>query len=95
MQDQPALSKLIVQDQPVLAELLPLNSQSIVLNLNITTTKADLILNEISGWNPIPPSLLAPFIQQTSINKAFKKDRIFTIAFSTLYLTSLADFNTP
>jgi hypothetical protein len=49
VQDQLALDNPIVQDQPVSAKLPPLNSQSIVLNLNITTTEVDLILNEISG----------------------------------------------
>jgi hypothetical protein len=46
VQDQPALGEPIVQDQPVSAFL---NSQSIVLNLNITTIEVDLILNEISS----------------------------------------------
>ena len=89
------LGELIVQDHLVSAKLLPLNSQSMVLNLNITTTEVDLILNEISGRNPIPPSLSAPSICSTPINEAAGKDRIFAIAFLTLYLTNQADFNTP
>ena len=48
VQDQPILGEPIIQD-PVSAELPPLNSQSIVLNLNITTIEVDLILNEISS----------------------------------------------
>ena len=81
-------------DQPVSAEPPP-NSQSIVPNLNITTTEVDLILNEISGQIPIPPGLPAPSIRQTPIDKAAGKDRIFAIAFPTLYPTGLADFNAP
>src|ERR1700722_3991587 len=66
-----------------------------VPNLNITTTEVDLILNEISGQNPIPPGLPAPSIRQTLIDKASGKDKIFAMAFPTLYPTRLADFNTP
>jgi hypothetical protein len=95
VQDQPALGEPIVQDQPVSAELPPPNSQSMVPNLNITTTEVDLILNEISGRNPIPPGLLAPSIRQTPIDEASGKDRIFAMAFPILYPTSRADFNAP
>jgi hypothetical protein len=49
-------------DQPVSAEPPP-NSQSIVPNLNITTTEVDLILNEISGQILIPPGLPVPSIR--------------------------------
>ena len=95
MQDQPALGESIIQDQLVSTELPPLNSQSMVLNLNITTIEVDLILNEISSWNPIPPSLLAPSIHSTPIDEAVGKDKIFAMVFPTLYLTRLADFNAP
>src|SRR5580700_3760539 len=81
-------------DQPVSAEPPP-NSQSMVPNLNITTTEVDLILNEISGQIPIPPGLPAPSIRQTPIDEAAGRDRIFAIAFPTLYPTRLADFNAP
>ena len=46
---QPALGEPIVQNLLVSAELPPPNSQSIVPNLNITTTEVDLILEEISS----------------------------------------------
>src|SRR5277367_5521744 len=95
VQDQPTSGEPTGQDQPVSAELPPPNSQSMVPNLNITTTEVDLILNEISGRNPIPPSLPAPSIRQTLINEAAGKDRIFAMAFPTLYPTGLADFNVP
>jgi hypothetical protein len=66
-----------------------------VPNLNITTIEVDLILAKICGQNPTPPSLPAPSIRQTLVNKASGRDRIFIIAFLTLYLTGQADFNTP
>jgi ATP-dependent DNA helicase PIF1 len=88
VQDQPT-------DQPVSARLPPPNSQSMVPNLNITTTEVDLILNDISGRNPISPSLPAPSIRSTPIDEASGKDRIFAMAFPTLYPTGLADFNAP
>jgi ATP-dependent DNA helicase PIF1 len=81
--------------EPVSDKLLPPNSQSMVSNLNITTTEVDLILNEISGQNPIPPGLPAPSIHSTPIDEAARKDRIFAMAFPTLYPTGQADFNTP
>jgi len=93
VQDQPISGKPIIQD-PVSAELPPLNSQSMVPNLNITTTEVDLILNELAGRNS-PHRLLAPSIRSTPINEAAGKDRIFAMAFPTLYPTGLADFNTP
>jgi hypothetical protein len=55
--------------------------------------EVDLILNDISGRNPISPSLPAPSIRSTPINEASRKDRIFAIVFPTLYPTGLADFN--
>jgi ATP-dependent DNA helicase PIF1 len=95
VQDQPTSGEPTGQDQPVSAELPPPNSQSMVPNLNITTTEVDLILNEISGQNPIPPGLPAPSIRSTPIDEAAGKDRIFAMAFPTLYPTGLADFNAP
>ena len=92
MQDQPASAEPIVQDQPVSAELPPPNSQSIVPNLNITTIEADLILDELAGRN-LSHGLLAPSIRSTPIDEAARKDRIFAMAFLTLYPTGRADFN--
>jgi hypothetical protein len=64
---------------------LPLpNSVSIVLNLDIMITEADLILQEIARQKPILPIIPVPSIRQTPINKV-----------PTLYPTSKADFNTP
>jgi len=92
---QPASDEPIVQDQPVSAELPPPNSQSMVPNLNITTTEVDLILNELAGRNSPPPGLPAPSIRSTPIDEAAGKDRIFAMAFPTLYPTGQADFNAP
>jgi hypothetical protein len=75
------------QDQPISAELPPPNSQLMVLNLNITTTEIDMIIQGITGWEPSPPSLPAPSIRMTLIEEASGKDRIFATAFPTLYPT--------
>jgi hypothetical protein len=85
-----------VEDQtPTSAELPSPNSYSIVPNLNITTTEVDLIFEEIAGQKRPLPSLPAPSIRQTPVDKASGKDRIFAMAFPTLYPTGQADFNTP
>src|SRR6195952_3364640 len=83
------------QDQPVPAELPPPNSQSMVPNLNITTTETDIIMLEITGQKRTPSSLPAPSIRMTPIDEASGKDHIFAMAFPTLYPTGQADFNTP
>ena len=83
------------QDQPVLADLPPPNSQSMVPNLDITTTEIGLIVQEITGRKLPPPSLPAPSIRMTPIDEASGRDRIFAMAFPTLYPTGRADFNTP
>jgi hypothetical protein len=64
-----------------------------VPNLNITTTEADLIMQQLVDSN-IAPGLPAPSIRQTPIDEASGKDRIFAMAFPTLYPTGQADFNT-
>jgi hypothetical protein len=83
-----------IEDQPV-TDLPPPNSQSIVPNLNITTTEIDLIVQEITGRHLLLPSLLVLSIRNTPIDEASGKDYIFAIAFPTLYPTGRADFNTP
>ncbi|KID81041.1 ATP-dependent DNA helicase PIF1 [Metarhizium guizhouense ARSEF 977] len=83
------------QGQPVSDELPPPNSQSMVPNLNITTTEMDRIMQDITGRKPPPPCLPAPSIRKTPIDEASGKDRIFAMAFPTLYPTGRADFNTP
>jgi hypothetical protein len=83
-----------IEDQPV-TDLPPPNSQSIVPNLNITTTEIDLIVQEITGRHLPLPSLPVPSIRNTPIDEASGKDHIFAMAFPTLYPTGRADFNTP
>jgi len=64
-----------------------------VPNINFSTIEVKLLLVEIFRRAPIPPSLLAPFIRSTPLNKAAGRERIFTMAFPTLYPTGRADFN--
>lgn len=76
-------------------ELRPPNTQSMVPNLAITATEVDLILGEISGQGARLSGLPAPSIRQTPIDEAAGNQRIFAMAFPTLYPTGQADFNTP
>jgi ATP-dependent DNA helicase PIF1 len=87
------IDDLSEQQLPISDELPPPNSQSMVPNLNITTTEADLIMQQLVDSN-IAPGLPAPSIRQTPIDEASGKDRIFAMAFPTLYPTGQADFNT-
>jgi hypothetical protein len=84
-----------VQAPPVSFENAPPNSQSMVPNLNITATEIDLILQEISGPRRTPPGLPAPEVRSTPIDEAAGNERIFAMAFPTLYPTGMADFNAP
>jgi ATP-dependent DNA helicase PIF1 len=84
---------IAVADASVTTDLPPPNSQSMVLNLNVTTTEADTLLASISGRPPLSPGLPAPSIQSTPIDEAAGRERIFAIAFPTLYPSGRADFN--
>ena len=66
-----------------------------VPNLNITTTELDLILQEFSRPRHTPIGLLVPEVRSTPIDEAAGNDRIFAMAFPTLYPTGMADYNTP
>jgi hypothetical protein len=77
----------------VTADLPPSNSQSMVPNLNVTTIEVDLLLADISGRALLPPGLPAPSIRSTPLDKAAGRERIFAMAFPTLYPTGRADFN--
>jgi hypothetical protein len=81
------------QTEPVLDELEPPTTQSMVPNLDVTTTEVDLIIGELSGRNTLPPGLPAPSIRQTPIDEAAGNERVFAMAFPILYLTGMADFN--
>ena len=74
----------------------PVNTQSMVPNLNVTTTEADLIRGELTGRHPQPDQgIPAPSIRMTPLDEASGNERIFTMAFPTLYPTGRADFNSP
>ena len=70
----------------------PPNTQSMVPNLNVTTTEANLIMQQLAGQDT-PPGIPAPSIRHTPVDEASSKDHIFTLAFPTLYPTGRADFN--
>ena len=87
---------VLVSTAPTKHDLPPLNSSSMVLNTNSDSTEQDQIFKEFTGRKrPIPAFLLALSIRITLINKASSTERIFAIAFPTLYPTSQADFNAP
>lgn len=75
---------------PDTGRLPPVNTQSMVPNLHVTTTEADLIRGKLTGHG-IP----APSIRTTPLDEASGNERIFTMAFPTLYPTGRADFNSP
>ena len=67
-----------------------------VLNLNTNIIELDIVLNKLSGRNlPYiePYSLSLSTIWATPLDKVSRKERLFTIAFLTLYLYSIANFN--
>jgi hypothetical protein len=78
---------------PVAADFPPPNSQSMVPNLNVSTTEADILMASLSGRAPLPLGLPAPSIRSTPLDEAVGRERIFAMAFPTLYPTGRADFN--
>ncbi|KIX04030.1 uncharacterized protein Z518_07583 [Rhinocladiella mackenziei CBS 650.93] len=78
---------------PGLADFPPSNSQSMVPNLNVEGTEVDRLLAEISGRALLPPGVPAPSIRSTPFDEAAGRERIFAMAFPTLYPTGRADFN--
>jgi hypothetical protein len=64
-----------------------------VPNLQNNSTKVDIIINEITSRVLVSSGLYFPSIYKTPINKAARGERIFAMAFPTLYLTGKADFN--
>ena len=69
------------------------NSKSTVLNSCPEVTKVNQILQKLIGKNQRSINVLALDICTTLIDKAAKRERIFAIAFLTLYPNSLANFN--
>jgi hypothetical protein len=95
-EDIPDLSELPTDPTaPVTDELPPPNTQSMVPNLNTITTEVDLIREQLADLPPEPRSVPAPSIRQTPLDEASDNERLFTIAFLTLYPTGAADFNSP
>jgi Helitron helicase-like domain at N-terminus len=82
-------------EPPVTDDLLPPNTQSMVPNLNITQTEVELIIEGVTGQAIPPLGVRAPSIRLTPIDEAAGKDRLFTMAFPTLYPTGRADYNAP
>jgi len=74
----------------------PVNSQSMVPNLHVAATEADLIRGGLTGCDPQPNrGIPAPSIRMTPLDEASGNERIFAMAFPTLYPTGRADFNSP
>jgi hypothetical protein len=90
--DESIVEKPPVTDPTVAADLPPPNTQSMVPNLNVSTTETDMLLASISGRAPLP-GLPAPSIRSTPLDEAARRERIFAMAFPTLYPTGRADFN--
>jgi hypothetical protein len=85
---------IVAEKSPIItADLFLPNSQSMVPNLNVVTTEVDLLLTGISGRVPLPPGLLTLSIRSTPLDKTIGRERIFAIAFFTLYPAGRADFN--
>jgi hypothetical protein len=89
------VDELIVVEKSLVitADLPSLNSQLIVPNLNVITTKVDLLLAGISRRAPLPLGLPMLSIRSTSFDKTVRRERIFAIVFPILYLIGHADFN--
>jgi hypothetical protein len=69
------------------------NSESTVPNTCLEVTEANQILEKLIGENRRHIDVLAPDICSTPIDEAAGRERIFAIAFPTLYPNSQADFN--
>ena len=80
-------------DQQPSDEPSPPNAHSMVSNLDVTETEADLILREISTRASSPDGIPRPSTRHTPIDEASGRDRIFAMAFPTLYPTGRADIN--
>ena len=66
-----------------------------VPNIDVTTTEAEQILQQVCTRAPIPSGVPQPSIRQTPLGEASGADRIFAMAFPTLCLKGRADFNAP
>jgi hypothetical protein len=62
-------------------------------NLNTTDTELELLLSQLQSSAPRPSGLLAPTVQSAPIDEAPGRERLFGMAFPTLYPTGQAGFN--
>jgi len=69
------------------------NSESTVPNSCPEVTEVNQILQELTGENRRGINVPAPDIRTTPIDEAAGRERIFAMAFPTLYPNGLADFN--
>ena len=82
--------------EPSEHDLSPPNFNSMVLNTNSDSTEQDQIFEELTGRKrTVLGSLLALSIRITPIDETSGIQRIFAMAFLTLYPTGQADFNAP
>ena len=87
--------ELELQSDSIEYELLHFNTQSSVPNTAETSTEIDLLLQELIGHHQTYYALPAPSIRRTPIDEIAGTERLFTMAFPTLYPTGHADLNTP
>jgi hypothetical protein len=67
-----------------------------VLDLNVTETKVELIREAISRLQALAPALalaLAPSIRSTPIDEIGKSERLFAMAFPTLFPIGVVDWH--
>jgi ATP-dependent DNA helicase PIF1 len=69
------------------------DAYSMIPNLNITDTELELLLSQLQSSAPQPSGLPAPTVQSAPIDEASGRERLFAMAFPTLYPTGRADFN--
>ena len=70
--------------------------ETMVLDLNVTETKVELIRKAISRPQALAPALalaLAPSIRSTPIDEIGKSERLFAMAFPTLFPIGVADWH--
>jgi ATP-dependent DNA helicase PIF1 len=100
------LIQTVIDDTDVLTDvpaatddISPPNSQSMVPDLNTDLTEREIILNGLTTTREpdglFPDGLPAPVIRNTPLDEAAGADRLFAMAFPTLYPTGKADFNEP
>lgn len=84
---------------PITDDIAPPNSQSMVPDLNAELTEREIMLHGLTTIHEaedlLPHGLPAPSIRNTPLDEAAGTERLFAMAFPTLYPTGRADFNAP